>query len=117
MLSRANLRLHKIVSNSVEVMEAFPSKDRGKHICDIDLCHDSLPTQHSLGVYWSLEEASFTFKIALSEKLFTRRGVLSVVNSIYDPLGLDVPVLLEGRLLLQRLVMMGKEGNSNISLG
>ena len=37
------------------------------------------------------------------------RGVLSLVNSIYDPLGLAKPVLLEGRLMLQQLVAMGKK--------
>ena len=37
MLATANLKLHKVVSNSVEVMEAFPAKDRGKEIRDLDL--------------------------------------------------------------------------------
>lgn len=31
------------------------------------------------------------------------------MNSIYDPLGLAVPVLLEGKLLLQQLVLLGKK--------
>ena len=43
--------------------------------------------------------------------------MLSVVNSIYDPLGLAVPVLLEGRLLLQQLVRMGKRSNNDAPLG
>ena len=117
MLARSNLRLHKVVSNSVEVMEAFPLEDRGKDIRDLDLRRDSLPAQRSLGVYWNLENDTFTFKVALPDKPFTRRGVLSIVNSIYDPLGLAVPVLLEGRLLLQLLVSMGKRKNENKPLG
>ena len=36
MLRKANLRLHKIVSNSIEVMEAFPVEDRGKGVRDLD---------------------------------------------------------------------------------
>ena len=32
MLSTANLKLHKVVSNSAEVMEAFPAEDRGKEV-------------------------------------------------------------------------------------
>lgn len=35
--------------------------------------------------------------------------MLSVVNSIYDPLSIAVPVLLEGKLLLQQLVLLGKK--------
>lgn len=116
MLATANLRLHKVVSNSVEVMEAFPAEDRGKDLRDLDLHRDSLPVQRSLGVYWNLEDA-FTFRVALPEKPFTRRGVLSIVNSIYDPLGLAVPVLLEGKLLLQQLVIMGKKKNNDMPLG
>ena len=32
MLATANLKLHKVISNSGEVMEAFPAKDRGKGV-------------------------------------------------------------------------------------
>ena len=107
MLRTANLRLHKIVSNAIEVMEAFPVEDKGKGVRDLDLRCNSTP-QRSLGVFWDLKNDNFTFQVTLPDKPFTRRGVLSTVNSIYDPLGLAVPVLLEGRLLLQKLVAMGK---------
>ena len=53
----------------------------------------------------------------MPDKPFTRRGVLSTVNSIYDPLGLAVPVLLEGRLLLQKLIIIGKSKNNEKPLG
>ena len=98
-------------------MEAFPAEDRAKDVRDLDLRRDSLPAQRSLGVYWDLEENAFTFRVALPDKPFTRRRVLSIVNSIYDPLGPAVPVLLEGRLLLQQLVIMGKKKDSDMPLG
>ncbi|KAK3752086.1 hypothetical protein QZH41_016992 [Actinostola sp. cb2023] len=88
-------------------MEAFPTADRAKDIRDLDLRHDSPPAQRSLGVYWDLEKDTFTFQVSLPEKPFTRRGALSTVNSVYDPLGLAAPVMLEGRKLLQQLVAMG----------
>ena len=117
MLRTANLRLHKTVLNSIEVMEAFPVEDRGKGVRDLDLRCDSLPAQRSLGVFWDLKNDNFTFQITFPNKLFTRRGVLSTVNSIYDLLALAVPVLLEGRLLLQKLVIMGKRKNKDKPLG
>ncbi|KAI3354716.1 hypothetical protein L3Q82_004500, partial [Scortum barcoo] len=40
---------------------------------------------------------------AKSQKPFTRRGVLSVVNSLFDPLGFPAPVTIKGRLLLRQL--------------
>ena len=70
MLATTNPKLHKVVSNSVEVMEAFQVKDRGKEIRDQHLGHDSLPAQRSLGVYWNLEEDTLTFKVCLPEKPF-----------------------------------------------
>ena len=56
MLAEANLRLHKVISNSVKVMEAFPNEDRGKDLRDLDLRCDPLPPQRSLGVYWNIEK-------------------------------------------------------------
>ena len=117
MLATANLRLHKVVSNSVTVMEALPAEDRAKNVKDLDLRRDILPTQRSLGVHWDIEKDQFTFRVPLSEKPFTRRGVLSIVNSVYDPLGLASPVILEGKLILQQLVFMGKKPNNNGPLG
>ena len=116
MLATSNIRLHKVISNSVEVMEAFPADDRASEVKELDLSRDPLPAQRSLGVCWDLEDDSFTFKVTIPEKPFTRRGVLSVINSIYDPMGLAVPVTLKGKLLLQSLVIMGKERNGE-SLG
>lgn len=65
--------------------------------------------QHSHGVYRNLEEDTVKFKVCLLKKPFIGRGVLLVMNSIYDPLGLAVPVVLERKLLFQQLVFLGKK--------
>ena len=95
-LAASHLRLHKVVSNSVNVMEAFSMEDRVKEVRDLDLRHDILPAQRSLGVSWDLDKDVFTFHVSLPGKPFTRRA-LSVINSIYDPLGVAVPAMLEER--------------------
>ena len=94
-------------------MEALPAQDRAKDVRDLDLRHETLPAQRSLGVLWNLEDDELTFKVSIPEKPFTRRGVLSIVNSIYNPMGLAVPVTLKGKLLLQQLVIMGKGRNDH----
>ena len=98
-------------------MEAIPAEDHAKSVKDLDLCHNVLPAQRSLGVHWDIEKDHFTFHVSLSEKPFTRRGVLSTINSMYDPLGLAFPVVLEGKLILQQLVVMGKKANNDNPLG
>ncbi|XP_053406485.1 uncharacterized protein LOC128559259 [Mercenaria mercenaria] len=97
------LRLHKIASNSEEVMAAFPPEDLAKDLASLDLTKDDLPLQISLGLSWNLRKDCFTFQVSDTEKPFTRRGVLSVVNSLYDPLGFVAPVTIVGKMLLKEM--------------
>lgn len=92
MLSVANLKLHKVASNSTAVMQAFPPEDRASELKDLDLSSDPLPLQRSLGISWDLKLDCFTFRVSRDTRPFTRRGTLSTVNSLYDPLGLISPV-------------------------
>ncbi|XP_073531981.1 uncharacterized protein [Phyllobates terribilis] len=103
MLACSNLRLHKIASNSQELMEAFPSQDLCNGLRDLDLGTDPVPMQRSLGLLWNLKSDTFTFQISQEEKPFTHRGVLSTVNSLYDPLGFAAPVTIKGKALLRDL--------------
>lgn len=102
-LAESNLRLHKIVSNSPAVMKAFPPEDRAEGVKDLDLDGDITPIQRSLGLCWEIADDTFTFNISADDKPFTRRGVLSTVNSVFDPLGVAAPVTILGRALLRDL--------------
>ncbi|KAL0168528.1 hypothetical protein M9458_036750, partial [Cirrhinus mrigala] len=64
MLARSNLHLHKIASNKVEVMKAFPSEDLAKELKNLDLNTGLPPVQRSLGVNWDVNEDVFIFQIA-----------------------------------------------------
>ncbi|XP_049322874.1 uncharacterized protein LOC125782565 [Astyanax mexicanus] len=103
MLACSNLRLHKIVSPNREVMEAFPVEDHASDLKNLDFSVDSLPVQRSLGVSWNLKNDTFTFQVSSEKKPFTRRGILSTINSLYDPLGFAAPVLIQGKILLRDL--------------
>ena len=106
MLSTANLRLHKIASNSPEVMKAFPKNDHAGSFKNLDLSHDALPMQQSLGVCWDIEMDTFTFRVSHVEKPYTKRGLLSVINSLYDPLGFAAPVTIEGKFILRKMLAL-----------
>ncbi|KAM4544606.1 uncharacterized protein PAE49_017493 [Odontesthes bonariensis] len=103
MLAESNLRLHKVASNSEQVMEALPEQDRSRDLKDLELGVDPLPLQRSLGLSWNLEMDSFTFLVSQEEKPYTRRGILSTVNSLYDPLGFVAPVVMQGKALVREL--------------
>ncbi|XP_072516499.1 uncharacterized protein [Salminus brasiliensis] len=103
MLAVSNLRLHKIASNRATVRDAFPMEDRASTIKDFDPSADDLPDQRSLGIRWNIVTDTFTFQAPDTNKPYTRRGLLSVVNSLFDPLGFLAPVIIRGRLLLREL--------------
>ena len=50
MLATANLRLHKVSSNGLEVIHAFPEKDRATELRNLDLHHSIVPVQRFLGI-------------------------------------------------------------------
>lgn len=112
LLAGYNIKLHKITSNKVDVINAFPKEDRARGLETLDLAVDDLPIQRSLGVAWDRTRDTFTFNIPEPQKPFTRRGVLSTINSVFDPLGFLAPVTVEGRLLLRELVSQGTDWDS-----
>ena len=95
--------MHKITSSHKEVIKTIPIDDRAEGIQNIDLDKEELPMEWALGVQWCIERGSFQFRIVLKDRLCTRRGILSTVSSIYDPLGFLAPLLLDGKKILQEL--------------
>lgn len=48
-----------------------------------------------------MQKDMFIFDAALKSKSNTRRGILSLTSSIYDPLGFLAPIILPAKKLLQ----------------
>ena len=67
-----------------------------------------------LGVQCCFESDTLQFKNEMSERPATRLGVLSAVSSIFDPLGLLSPFVLEGKRILQELCKQGTSWNKKI---
>lgn len=70
---------------------------------NIDLDNDKLPAERALAMRWDVETDTFFFDIALKQQPVSRRGILSMLNSVYDPLGFLSPVMLTGKLIQQEL--------------
>ena len=61
------------------------------------------PIERALGVQWCVSSDTFGFSIIVKDRPATRRGILSVVSSVYDPLGFVSPFILSAKILLQDL--------------
>nr|XP_039257958.1 uncharacterized protein LOC120334515 [Styela clava] len=55
------------------------------------------------GIQWNVANGEFGFKINITDKPNTRRGILSIVASVFAPLGIAAPITLLAKLLLQEL--------------
>ena len=91
------------MSNNKQVLASIPEEERRKGVLDQDMEFGMLPTEKALGVYWNAEEDNIGFEVRLKDKPNTKRGMLSVVSSIYAPHGLVSPFILEGRQIVQKL--------------
>ncbi|XP_064098069.1 uncharacterized protein LOC135209292 [Macrobrachium nipponense] len=96
-------KLCKYTSNDVSVLNTIPADDRSKELKTRDINYDPLPTEHALGILWVVETDTFGFSVLLPDKPLTRRGILSIVSSIYDPLGFAAPFVLPAKQILQDL--------------
>ena len=89
LLAQGGFRLTKFMSNRKEVLREIPVEDRAKPTLDLDL--DKLPINRTLGLCWDAETDKFYFSSVKTDKPFTKRGILSVVTSLFDPLGFVAP--------------------------
>lgn len=103
LLSRGGFRLTKFVSNDVEVLSSIPEEERASNIQNLDICTSELPLQTALGVTWNIKNDALGYSVNISNKPITRRGILSTVNSVFDPLGFLSPFILPAKLILQEL--------------
>ena len=113
MCARGGLRLHKFVSNSKEVMAIIPQEDHATGNTNLDLTDGSV--ERALGVMWNIESDDFHFRITLKDQPLTRRGILSTVSSVYDPLGFVAPVILVGKQILQQMCRESADWDAPVS--
>ena len=100
---KGGFHLTKWISNNRGVLLSIPEEQRSKILHELDLYRDQLPVERALGLHWCVESDAFKFKMSLKKQPHTRRGILSVVSSIYDPLGFLAPLTLSAKLILQDL--------------
>ena len=101
LLRRRGFHLRKWLSNNEQVIKAIPDSERARLVNNYSF--DVSSHERVLGVNWDIKEDQFTFFINLPHNPFTKRGLLSTIASLYDPLGFVSPVVLEAKVFLQGL--------------
>ena len=114
MCSEKGFNLTKFTSNSKKVLQSIPEKDRRAGVKDKDLAK-TLPEDQVLGVLWIIENDAFGIKVALKSKPMARRGVLSVLSSVCDPLGFGARFSLKGKQILQKLCQQGLKWDEELT--
>ncbi|XP_068738151.1 uncharacterized protein, partial [Montipora capricornis] len=101
LLAQGGFHLTKWISNCREVLKSIPAHERAPSIRDLDL--EDLPLDRALGTQWDVERDTLSFKVAKRDVPSTRRGMLSLISGLYDPLGFAAPFILPAKTLLQEL--------------
>ena len=101
LLARGGFNLTKWTSNHPAVLEEIPSHDQSKKANERSI--DAPMEERALGVYWNMEEDYLGYRTQSMSKTLTKRGLLSMLGSIYDPLGLASPFILGARRIVQDL--------------
>ena len=104
-LQKFRIRLHKIASNSKEVMNSFPISELYAN-SDLDISQENVCG--ALGIKWNISEDVVSLTVDVPQRPWTKRGMIATVNSLFDPLGLACPLLLHGKLI-QREVLSNEK--------
>ena len=99
LLAKGGFHLTKWVSNSREVLEGIPPGERTLSNANLDL--EDVPIDRVLGTQWDMEADTLSFRVKKKPVPDTRRGILSLVSSLYDPFGFAAPLIQPAKVLLQ----------------
>ena len=95
--------LTKFVINNVEVLQATPDEHVRKNVILNELEKPKSQSEKALGLVWNIDTDTFGYRISMQGKPLSKRGMLSDLSSVYDPLGFVASFLLHGRKIIQIL--------------
>jgi len=96
-----DIRVHTLQLIKQEVIEVL-QKD-GKPSKRLKICEGKVTS--ALGVIWNQLDDAFLFTFASKQPTLpaTKRSILSIASSLFDPLGLLSPILIVAKSILQEL--------------
>ncbi|XP_026830502.1 uncharacterized protein LOC113563287 [Ooceraea biroi] len=99
-LLKGQFCLHKWRFNNPDVLQQFSKQQRMDKFYTLNK-EEPLKT---LGILWDSAQDQLQYQVKISkDQATTKREVLSRMSQIFDPLGLVGPVLIKGKLFMQKL--------------
>ena len=100
-MKRGGFELRKWASNSQKLLDRIPLALRETQV---KLTFQEDEAVKTLGLFWHPAEDYFSFTIQRDGRnITTKREILSEISKIFDPLGLLGPVIVPGKILLQKI--------------
>ncbi len=90
----------------VSKLSIEPDK-RAKCVKSMDV-DSPFPAEKALGERWDTAKDTLGIHVQLKDPVFTRRGLLKVTSSVFDPLGMVCPFVLLAKLIFQEECRTGK---------
>ena len=106
MLNMGGFHLTKWISNEKEVMEQIPEPERAPSVKVADE-NIVLPVERALGVFWETNSDCFVYEFVKRNIADTRRKMLSLIASLFDPIGFLAPFLVRAKIPLQQVWQCG----------
>ena len=112
-LSLFDIKLHKFASSHREALIELPLDCLTTGMqCLPDECGE----HSALGVRWDPVSDNLSLSLNLPQKEFTRRGILAVIGSLYDPVGYIAPIVLGGRLFQREALAMSSNTEEGVKI-
>jgi len=121
---KASFSVCNWTSNSKEVMESIPEELRAKEWKNMNICEETMEAGRVLGLWWDNGKDIFTFKlnfhkvpvqIVNGSRRPTKREILKLVMSVFDPLGFVAHLVIKAKILLQDVWRGGFEWDQELS--
>jgi len=117
LLNAGEFPLSKWASNCPQLLEDVVLTKPMHEPENDNTCRDLTPEDFIkiLGLQWEQRQDVFSFKIDLPPPVLTKRGLLSTIAKIYDPLGFVGPVVIMLKILLQKSWLEKSDWDSSLS--
>ena len=100
-LTECGFNLTGFSSNSKNLLKTIPNDKMSKNLKGCNDLDKNLPDEKTLGLTWNPNSDELCFDVKINQSL-TKRGILSTIFSIYDPLFIVSPALVKAKTIFQK---------------